>query len=138
MLLYVESAPRGDRRAGNRARRTRGQHRHAGRERGRGDSRGGGAGFAEVVGVRKANQRLGIYVPVVVSEIDGQALIRHQHRGEAVRAVVLQVVHGRHVVAVFMNLDRAIHIRPRPRLVIGMDLIGLHLPGIDSRKAWSL
>ena len=47
---------------------------------------------------------------------------------------MLHVVHGGDVVAVIMNLYRARQIRPRPRLVIHLDLIRLHLARIDSRE----
>ena len=47
---------------------------------------------------------------------------------------MLYVVHGCDVVAVIMNLNGARQIRPRPRLVAHLDLVGLHLPGIDPRE----
>ena len=47
---------------------------------------------------------------------------------------MLYVVHRCHVVAIIMNLDSARQIRPWPRLVVHLDLIRLHLPGINPRE----
>ena len=46
---------------------------------------------------------------------------------------MLQVVYGKDVVAVFMNFHGTLEHGPRPRFVIHMDLVGLHLAGIDPR-----
>ena len=47
---------------------------------------------------------------------------------------MLYVVHGRDVVAIIMNLNSARQIRPWPRLIAHLNLIRLHLPGIDPRE----
>ena len=46
---------------------------------------------------------------------------------------MLQVVHRQDVVAIFVNFYRAVQIRPWSRLVIRVNFVGLHLPGINPR-----
>jgi hypothetical protein len=71
--------------------------------------------------------RLCIDVPVVVAEADGQLRIGHQSGGEAVGAVVLEIVHGFHVVAVFVDFDGSVERGPRLWSVCSVNAIALHL-----------
>jgi hypothetical protein len=97
----VESAPRGE---GDPAIGHAGPVESCGTPGGNADTVtlvGGGVGFAAVVEYAKQIK------DCVVAEIDGEAAVCHQHYGETVGAVMLEVVDRRYVVAVFMNLNLA-------------------------------
>src|SRR6185437_13857364 len=77
----------------------------------------------------KTNVSLNRDVHIAVAEVNPQTGTRRQSRAETVGPAVLQIVHGEHIVAVFVNVDRADDGRPLLRCVGRMDLIALDLPG---------
>ena len=53
---------------------------------------------------------------------------------ETVAAAMFDIVDGRDVVPVFVDVDCAVEIDPGTRFVVGVDFVALHLPRADPRK----